>query len=483
MQLLEIAILAIMACGIASIATPNQKSLNVVSYAIIAFLGVAGYLLFQSQGGSFVFGSFDREIGIEHALDDISFIIALAVCICGMYTVACFLFYEEYTIRSKYMLAFISTACVAALVVSITRDIFNFYVFFELLNICICLTFANTASNKNKRNTLDYLLIGGVAAVFIVIAIEIIYIVYGSLNVSVIVEHGKVLNANELILLKIATVFIVLASFLKLGVFPFAAWVRKIYTTCPNRFLTFYGTVTSTISIYLVIFFFYRIFHSYDIIQFASRIITPFCLAGIVIFSFASIKEKDLRAIMGYSTLAQVGYIYICMTTTNINTLTGGTLHIMHNVLVKLGLFAVICVVYDKHKSHIITAMAGMGKSIVLGICFCILAASLVGFPGTSGFVSKFYMFQGLVEERRFISVGVFVLGTILNVVYMWRIISLMYFSESIKHEKTKEEYYTAQFPIVAILVITVLVVLFGFATNFTLAKSRNIATTFLTTL
>ncbi len=476
MLAVEIAILVVITCGMCSFAVQSLNVLRVFIFAAVLSICTIVIGLFYFQHGSFVFGEFHRSIGIEHGIDDISLMIALFVCVCGAYTLLFTAMHEPRTVRTKYMVGFLSIAIASALIVTITKDIFNFYIFFELLNICICLLFANTHINSNKKHTLEYLLLGGVAAVFLVLAIEIIYIIFGSLNVTMIVESGRVLNVNEMILFKIATVFIVLASFLKLGVFPFTTWVRRIYTVCPNNILTFYGCVASTVSVYLVIFFLYKVLHSYELIQFASRIITPFCLAGVVIFSLAAVREKDIRVIMGYSTLAQVGYIYACFVIPNVNTLTGGVLHLMHNVIAKFGMFVIIGAVYLRSKSYHIAAMSGLGRNVPLGIAFCVLAASLVGIPGTSGFVSKFYMFQGLVEEGNFITIAIFVAGSVINIVYMWNIISLMYFP----HGEEKKDISIAKFPCVIACGVAMVIVLFGFATNFTLAKSRSIATEFL---
>ena len=473
---IEIAILVIIACGVCTLTVKNLGVLRVLTLATVFSLCAIIFGMFYFQGGSFVFGGFDCTVGIEHGIDGISLIIAFFLCVCGVYTLLFTTLNESHTVRTKYTIGFLSIAIVSALIITITKDVFNFYIFFELLNICICLIFANTHINSNKKNTLEYLLLGGVAAVFLVLAIEIIYIIFGSLNITAISHYGKIITANEIVLLKIATMFIILTSFLKLGVFPFTTWVRKIYTTCPNHLLTFYGPVVSATSVYLVIFFLYKVLHNYELIQFASQIITPFCLAGVVIFSIAAIKEKDMRVIMGYSTLAQIGYIYVCLVIPNVNTLTGGVLHLMHNVIAKFGMFVIIGAVYLRAKSYHITVMSGLGKNIPLGIAFCILAASLVGLPGTSGFVSKFYMFQGLVEEGRFVTIGVFVVGSVINILYMWNIVSLMYFPQ----DEEKKDVSIARFPQVVACGVAVVIVLFGFTTNFTLAKSRSIATEFL---
>jgi multicomponent Na+:H+ antiporter subunit D len=213
---------------------------------------------------------------------------------------------------------------------------------------------------------LEYLLLGGIASVFIVLAIEIIYVIFGSLNITTIQLNTIILAGNHLILMKISTLFLIIAAFIKLGIFPFNVWVKKIYTTVPNFFLPFYGAIASSLMLYLVIFFLYRAIGSYDILLFTSKIITPFCLATVVIFSIIALREKDLRTIFAYSTLAQSAYVLIAITTPNVSAISGGILHIIHNMVCKFGIFVIICQIYHTAKSYNIATISHIARNKVL---------------------------------------------------------------------------------------------------------------------
>jgi formate hydrogenlyase subunit 3/multisubunit Na+/H+ antiporter MnhD subunit len=479
MNIIEILILILLGFGLIALISTSSSTLKIIN-AISVVLLACMFVHIQTNANftSFVFGNFPNSIGIEHFIDTTSYILISLLIPIGTYTLYSLTQEQHSGDVIKYFTLFTTVAICSSIVVIITNDIFNFYVFLELLTICIYLIFSNTTDIQKKKNTLEYLLLGGTSSIFIVLAIEIVYIIYGSLNVAVIFNKSLVIEKNQFILLKISIIFLVVASFIKLAIFPLTSWVRKIYTACPNFFLPFYGSIIgSGISLYMVIFFLYKVIHSYQLLLFASNIITPFCIAGILIFSLMSIKEKDLRVLLGYSTLAQVGYIYICITTPNINAITGGVLHIIHNIIVKFGMFVILTQIYNTHKTYLLESINGLGQNIFIGIAFCIFSASLIGIPGTSGFISKFYMFQGLIEEKRFVVLLAFIAGSVLNIVYLWRVISPMYFlpvSSKTKFTKTS---------IVVIIITMASTILFGIFTNFTLAKSQKIATEFLQSL
>jgi formate hydrogenlyase subunit 3/multisubunit Na+/H+ antiporter MnhD subunit len=281
--------------------------------------------------------------------------------------------------------------------------------------------------------------------------------------------------------MKIATIFLIIAAFIKLGIFPFNIWVRKIYTTVPNFFLPFYGSIASSLMLYFVIFLFYYVIRSFDIILFVSKIITPFCLATIGIFSILALKEKDLRTIFAYSTLVQSSYVLLAITTPNVASISGGILHIIHNMVCKFGLFVIICQIYSTAKSYNISTIKHLTNNKIIALCFCVLSAGLVGFPLTSGFITKFYMFQGLIEEGRFVVMAFLLFGSILSILYFWKIIQQTLFIKP--QHLTNQNHITLQFSTasnVAIIISTIICIFFGIFTHFTLAKSQTLATIFL---
>ncbi len=477
METLELLIISIIGCAVLAFITPYRKALFAIIVTICFLLTISAFVVYFNVGDPhFVLGNFHKTIGIEHSFTDVSRIMATIIIISGIYTLLVLL--RRNSTRLKYSIGFTSIVIVCGLILVMTGDFFNFYVFLELMTICICLVFANTDSTHNKKCTLEYLLIGGVGAIFLVLAIEIIYIIFNTLNISIIAEYSDSFNVSEDSLLKVVVSLIILTSFLKIGIFPFTSWVRKIYTVCPRYFLPFYGSVISNIAIYTLLFFLYGALHRYSLIIFASHIITPFCVMGILLFSVTAIKERDLRVMMAYSTLAQVGYIYISLVTPNIHSIAGGIIHMMHNSLVKFGIFVFIVQLYNLRKSYSVSAIKGVGSNTLVGIAFCILAASLIGIPGTSGFISKFYMVQGLVESGKFFVLAIFTVGTVLNMVYIWRIISAMYFE---KHPDS-EVVFPALSQIL-IMIPAVVVVIFGVVTNYTLEIPQQIATNFLQSL
>ncbi len=483
MQTLEILILLLLFCGTLPIILPRVKAIRVNALGTVLIL-LAIFIYTQiniNYFTNFVFGDFTQSMGIEHGFDTISLFLISIIAPIGMFTSYSTLRHIE-SIYTKYTSCFVTIAIASSLILSISRDIFNFYIFFELCNICCYLILSSTPNIQRKKFVLEYLLLGGISSVFIVLAIEIIYVIFGSLNITTIQLNPIILTGNHLILMKISTLFLIISAFIKLGIFPFNVWVKKIYTTVPNFFLPFYGAVASSLMLYLMIFFLYRVIGSYDILLFTSKIITPFCLATVVIFSIMTLREKDLRTIFAYSTLAQSSYVLIAITTPNVSAISGGILHIIHNMVCKFGIFVIICQIYHTAKSYNIATISHIASNKVITICFCILSAGLIGLPLTSGFITKFYMLQGLIEEKRFAVLGFFVFGAILSIVYFWRIIQNIFFAK-VKHSTSQVAIVFSTASEVTVIISTTICIVFGIFTHFTLAKSQILATIFLQNL
>jgi formate hydrogenlyase subunit 3/multisubunit Na+/H+ antiporter MnhD subunit len=342
--------------------------------------------------------------------------------------------------------------------------------------ICLYLLFAMNLDSQKRTDVLDYILFGGVASVFIVLAIEILYIMNHTLNISTIVKIG---DGGNVVLYNIAMLFVIMAVFIKVGIFPFNGWVAKVYGFCPNFLLPLYGSLTMTFGVYLLIFFQYYVIKTYDSILFASNVVTPFCIGTMVMFSLLAIKEKDMKMIFAYSTLVQASYAIICISTPNVSAVSGGILHIVHNVICKFGMFAIISQIYNSKKSYNVSVINGLfASNKIVATCFCIFIFSMIGFPFTSGFITKFYMFQGLIEEKRFYVLAFFVIGTILSLIYLWKIIQLIFFGTLNGNFIKFNNIQTLIISSTALISI-----LFGIFPKFTLEKSQTLVIMFLQNL
>ena len=151
-------------------------------------------------------------------------------------------------------------------------------------------------------------------------------------------------------------------------------------------------------------------------------------LAAIVSMSAVAIFQTDVKRLLAYSSVAQLGYMIIGISFLTITGLAAGILHVFNHGLMKAALFMVLACVFLRIKSVKIEDMAGLGKSMPLTMAAFVLAGfSLIGIPLTVGFVSKWYLITASVEQSNWI-VAALILFSSFAVVYFWKVVEIAYF-------------------------------------------------------
>jgi multicomponent Na+:H+ antiporter subunit D len=161
-------------------------------------------------------------------------------------------------------------------------------------------------------------------------------------------------------------------------------------------------------------------------------LLLPLALGAIFVGSTAAIFQRDLRRLLAYSSVAQIGYMILGLTFVNLSGLTGGIVHLFNHALMKGGLFLVAACVFNRIGSTAIDALRGLGRQMPLTMAaFVVGGLAMIGVPGTAGFVSKWYLVLGAIDKGWYAVAFLVVLSSLLSVVYVWRVIEVAYFAEA----------------------------------------------------
>jgi multicomponent Na+:H+ antiporter subunit D len=160
---------------------------------------------------------------------------------------------------------------------------------------------------------------------------------------------------------------------------------------------------------------------------------------GIVWGSVMAIPQRNLKRMLAYSSVAQIGYIALGIGLGTAFGLIGAVLHILNHACMKACLFLVASNLEAKGKGIDIQNLnASLRRDMPwTSAAFAVAAISMIGLPPTAGFFSKWYLLLGSFEESRFVFVGVILLSSLLNAVYFFRILERIYLG---KAEPTREE-------------------------------------------
>ena len=152
--------------------------------------------------------------------------------------------------------------------------------------------------------------------------------------------------------------------------------------------------------------------------------------------SLVAIYQTNVKRLLAYSSVAQIGYMVLGISLASVLGLTAGILHLFNHALIKGALFmAMGCVMY-RVGSVRIEAMAGLGRSMPWTMAAFVLAGlSLIGVPLTVGFISKWYLVQAALAQGLWPIAAVVLVGSLMAVVYVWKVVETAYFRPGLEIE------------------------------------------------
>ena len=331
--------------------------------------------------------------------------------------------HREYLYYALYLL------CMTGLLgITVTGDAFNVFVFLEITSLS---TYTLVALGKSRRALLaafNYLIMGSIGGTFILIGIGLMYQMTGSLNMADIAARlPDVVHSRTGIS---AFGFIAVGAAVKLAVFPLHQWLPNAYTFAPSSVSAYVASTATKVAYYVLVRMIFTIFGAAFI--FGSLhfdwILMPAALLAMFVGSTAAIYQTNIKRLLAYSSIAQVGYMCLGLSLHNVDGLAAGLMHIANHAMMKGGLFLVVgCISYRLNSARI-EDMAGLGRRMpITSAAFVVGGLGLIGVPGTAGFVSKWYLVLGALDRGMWPLAIAILVSSLLALAYVWRVIEVMY--------------------------------------------------------
>lgn len=402
----------------------------------IGFL-ISGWLLLRVRDAgriSYWLGGWEPPWGIEYVLDDLNALVLLVISFIAFMSVLYARKSIEAEIEPVRIPAFYSIFMLfvtGLMGIVITGDVFNLYVFLEISSLA---GYALIAANRKKEALLasyNYLILGTIAATFILIGIGYLYMVTGSLNMADLRERLPSLYHSKVVLTAFA--FFTVGLSLKLALFPLHVWLPNAYTYAPSVVSAVMAATATKVGAYVLLRIMFTVFSvEFDLhVVSITSILLFLSLTAIVAGSVLAIAQTNIKRMLAYSSVGQIGYIVLGATIVNETAMTGSILHILNHALMKGTLFFVAgCVIY-KTGIKDISGLKGMARRMPFSMAaFTIAGLSMVGVPLTVGFVSKWHIALGAIQADMWYLVPVILLSSLLTAVYFGRVIETIYFSK-----------------------------------------------------
>ena len=312
-----------------------------------------------------------------------------------------------------------------------TGDAFNVFVFLEIASLS---TYSLIALGRDRRALMasfQYLVMGTVGATFILISIGLLYMMTGTLNMVDLASRLPELRDTTTV--QAAFAFLTVGVSLKIALFPLHQWLPNAYTYAPSTVTVFLAATSTKISLYVLLRFFYTVFgsgYAFDDLN-VDYILLPLSILAIFVSSMIAVFQKDLKKILAYSSVAQIGYMTLGVALANSQGLTAAIVHMFNHGLIKGGLFLAVGGLCFRIGSTSLSDLRGAGRTmpwtmgaIVLGGC------ALIGVPLTAGFVSKWYLIVAALEKDMWYVALAILAASIIAATYVWRIVETLYFQE-----------------------------------------------------
>ena len=390
----------------------------------------------QTQGViSYWLGGWEPPWGIEYRVDDLNALVALIVAGIGAVVIS----YARRSVndevaedsRAGFYAAYL-LALAGLLGITLTGDIFNLFVLLEISSLSSYILISQNRDRRALVAAFQYLVMGTIGATFLLIGIGLLYAMTGTLNMADMAQRLREVEETRTVYTGFA--FIAVGAGIKLAMFPLHWWLPNAYTYAPSVVSAFLAATATKVAIYILLRFVFTIFgveFSFKSAFFHQGLIALAC-AAILAGSVIAILQANTKRLLAYSSVAQIGYMVLGFAMLTTLGLTAANLHLFNHALMKGALFLALGCVALRIGATDIAALRGAGKRMPLTMAaFVIGGLSLIGVPGTVGFISKWYLVLAAFELGWWLLIVVILVGSLLAVAYVWKVVEVAYFQES----------------------------------------------------
>lgn len=450
----------------------SKEKIIITATALTTVLTILNNILYLNH--EFQSLSFPMGLNLFLKVDLLSVLFTtLFVIIWCLVTIYSFEYMSHSDDRQRFQAYFLATLG-GLLGVAYAGNLFTMYMFFEITSILCYVLVVNEKTKKSMnagKKFIYYSLFGAGLGL-----ISIFYIYFITEN-PVFTQGGIIglpINNDTLFF----TVLAVIGFGCKAGMFPLHGWLSTAHPQAPapaSSILSGVVTKAGIIAIIRIVFYTIGAKNLQD--TWAQYIILSLALLTIFMGSMLAFLENNFKKRLAYSTVSQVSYIIFGLFLLNEVSFIGAVLQIIFHMLAKNLLFIIAGIVIFKTNIHNCDKLDGLGarfKSVF--ILFTVASMSLVGVPFTGGFVSKWYLAEGALQNDTFGFFGVcmIMISAVLTAGYLFSIVTKTLFYEKKIYEENQEKVSNRM--LVPAMILAVLIVILGVYPNVVIDFAKNLA-------
>ncbi len=377
-------------------------------------------------------------LGINLVVDGLSLLMALMIAGVGSLVAVYSITYMQHHTRLDLYYALLLLIITGMMGAVLTGDIFNLYVFLEITCVSAYALVAFERRWESIEASIKYLIIGSLGTSFLLLGIALMYGGFGTLNIAHIADLTRRLTGPTPILGLALSLFV--AGFcVKAAVVPFHSWLADAHPAAPTPISAFLSGVFVAIGAYGMLRVVYVMFGTLAI----GPLLAALGLASMVLGALMALVQRDIKRLIAYSTISQMGYIFFSIGLGTEMGIQGGLFHLLNNAIMKALLFMCAGVIIYRIARRNLDEMGGLGRCMpVTAAAFAIGALATAGVPPLNGFASKWMIYMARVEAGglNLVAVGVAVLISAMTLAYLLKAFASIFLGQRPKHlENVKE--------------------------------------------
>ncbi|MGI6020226.1 MAG: complex I subunit 5 family protein [Lachnospiraceae bacterium] len=447
-------IILAMFSGIIS-AVLGKKSSRVICIVMLCIVlglsaSVLGYTLITGESFTYMMGHFPAPWGNEIRAGVLEGLMATAFCIIMLLSIFGGMSHipldiDDQKINLFFVLIDLMMSSLLALIY--TNDLFTGYVFVEINTIAACGMIMIRQNGHGIVAAIRYMIMSLIGSGLFLIALSLLYDITGQLLMVPANEAITQIFAEGSYKVPLLVVIGLMAVGLaiKSGLYPFHSWIPETYGYATPTASAILSSLVSKGYIILLIKIFYRVIGIEAIMT--SKVLNVLFIFGVsamVMGSIHAIQQKDLRKLIAFSSVAQIGYIYMGIGLGTEAGMTAAIFHILTHAATKSLLFISAFGLYEVSggKTDYRSLTGAALRNRTAGIAFAIGSLSMVGFPMLSGFISKLLFATASFEKphKMLITILALAVSTILNAIYFLRMVITIY-STPVEGDEPRENF------------------------------------------
>ena len=277
------------------------------------------------------------------------------------------------------------------------------------------------------EGAIKFFLVGTLSTAIFLFGISYYYGLFGSTSLSAVLHYPSTGQAPDFGL-SLTLVLIIAGLGFKLAMVPFHMWAPDAYEGAPTPITAFMSVAPKAAAIGFLV----RLFGNASALE-LTPLLAALAALSMTIGNLGALFQTNVKRLLAYSSIAQVGYILVAMTVGGVRGSQAAMLYTLVYVFMNLGVFAGLSILANEAKTEDISVFAGLSsRSMGLALALVVLLLSMTGLPPTAGFVAKYMVFSSGIPNSNLVWLAVVaVINSVISLYYYFRIVHQMFFRDA----------------------------------------------------